>query len=152
MSEQQYLAQALVQSLEKTYGPLPGTMIELLQAAARDAGDKAAILEPGRASLSYSALLELVEQTVKILNAMGLQRQSRVALALPTSPEAAAVYLSVMMGMTVVGLAPNATAEEYARLLTHAQVDALIVQANIPTAARDVAAAGHFSALSQPSP
>ena len=45
-----------------------------------------AILAPGRAPLSYSRLYQHIEQTGRVLRAMGLGRHDRVAVVLPRLP------------------------------------------------------------------
>ena len=65
------------------------TIHELLvrQAAAFDAAP--AIIAPHRPPLGYAALLTEVGRTAAALAAAGVERRSRVAVALPNGPEAA---------------------------------------------------------------
>ncbi len=140
MPEMEQMELSLLASLKSTFGDLKFSLIELLQQAAAEAPDQPAILEPDRTSLTYQGLLKLAEKTVRTLNGLGYARGGRVAIALPTTAEAAAAYISVMAGMTIIPVSPSLPADEYERYLRHARADAVLVQQNMPSNAREGAA------------
>jgi acyl-CoA synthetase (AMP-forming)/AMP-acid ligase II len=134
------MEQSLLGSLEATFGDLKFSLIELLRHAETVCPNQPAILEPGRESMTYRGLLHLAEKTIRTLNGLGLASHSRVAVALPSTADAAAAYLSVMSGMTIIPVAPGLPAGEYERYLRHARAAAVLVRHGLPSEARR---AGH---------
>ncbi len=116
--------------LEHTFGPLRFTLSGLLQRAAEEAPDQPAILEPNRESLTYAGLLKLAEKTVRVLNGMGFGPGNRIALVLPTNGAAAAAYLSVMAGMTIIPLSAALYEGDYERSFGDTGAQAVVVQHN----------------------
>src|SRR5262249_28440619 len=72
------------------------TLLELIEAGARQRGSSPALLAPDRPPLGYDALLQQIERVGASLAAMGVGRGQRVALALPNGPEMAVALLSAM--------------------------------------------------------
>ena len=107
--------------------------------AASPSSDGAAILALGREPLSYSQLVEQLSKTVRALNAFGVGRNDRVAVVLPNGTEMATACLAVAAGATCAPLNPEYKQEEFEYFLPILDAKALIVQAGVASAARDVA-------------
>ena len=75
--------------------PCLGTIRHLLETQASRTPQAAAILAPECSTLSYSALLDQVEQTAKALNDIGIGRKDPVAVVLPNGPEMALAFVSI---------------------------------------------------------
>src|SRR5712691_1387415 len=112
-----------------------------LQRAAAQEPEAPALLAPGRSSLTYSALLELVSGTAGGLRASGIGPEDRVALLGENGPEAASAFLSVAQAAAVAPLNPAYRAQELAFYFEDLGAKAIVVSATLDTAARDVAAA-----------
>jgi acyl-CoA synthetase (AMP-forming)/AMP-acid ligase II len=110
-------------------------MLDILNGAA----DDAAILAPGRTALTYSALKQLIGDTVARLNQLGIGRNDRVAIVLPNGPEMATAFLSIAAGATTAPLNPAYRAEEFEFYLTDLRAKALVLNAEGNAAAEAVA-------------
>ena len=93
-----------------------------------DSSEKIAFSAPGRPSLTYGGLVELVEKTVADLNARGIGRNDRVAIVLPNGPEMATCFIAVAGGATTAPLNPNYREEEFNFYLPDLNAKALIVE------------------------
>ena len=122
--------------------PFPQTTYELLVRQAERFGRGPAIVVPDRAPLSYAALLAEVERTAAVLAKAGIDRRSRVAVALPNAPEAVTAIVSVLCAGVCVPLNPALGQVASEALLRRLRVDALILaeDANSPieTSARSL--------------
>jgi acyl-CoA synthetase (AMP-forming)/AMP-acid ligase II len=98
-----------------------------------------ALLAPGRAPLSYGALLHEIARNVHALAAAGYGQGARVALAMPNGPELAALFLALIDCTTAVPLDPVVDEATCRHLLTTMRVDALIVASDAETTAVRVA-------------
>ena len=114
-------------------------MHDLLKKSAGRAPGATAILAPGRAPLSYSALLSVVDSTVATLNGLGISRKDRVALVLPNGPEMAAAFLAVASGAVCAPLNPAYRATEFEFFLGDLKPRALVTQRGCSDAAISVA-------------
>ncbi|HUH95003.1 MAG TPA: non-ribosomal peptide synthetase [Casimicrobiaceae bacterium] len=103
------------------------TLLELLEAKARERGWASALLAPARPPLSYEALLLHVERTGARLAALGLARGQRIALALPNGPEMAAAIVSAVSWASCAPLNPASDEALCRFLLATMRVGALIV-------------------------
>ncbi len=112
---------------------------DLIRIQARRRPDAPAIAGPGRAPLAYGRLCVQVDDVVRKLNAMGVGRNERVALALPNGPELAVAMLGVAAAATSAPLDPASRAEEFEAHLTAIRARALIVQAGFDSPARAIA-------------
>ncbi|MEO6458557.1 MAG: AMP-binding protein [Chloroflexia bacterium] len=139
MLELEQMEAAMLEELESTYGDLEFDIIGLLRQVAIETPNQAAILEIDRTSLTYQGLLTLAEKTVRTLNGLGLTRLSRVAIALPSTSETAAAYISAMAGMTIIPMGYALPVDEYERYLKHTRADALLVRQDMPSSAREAA-------------
>lgn len=86
-----------------------------------------AILAPGRPTLDYGGLAESVERTAAVLAAAGVERRSRVAVALPNGPEAATLIVSVLCTGVCVPLNPALSRSTSEALLQALRADTLVV-------------------------
>jgi acyl-CoA synthetase (AMP-forming)/AMP-acid ligase II len=100
------------------------TVLDLLAAAVPTAP---AILAPDRPPLDHAGLATLIERTVARLNRLGIGRNDRVAIVLPTGPEMAAAFLATAAGATAAPLNPAYRAEELEFYLGDLRAKALIV-------------------------
>jgi acyl-CoA synthetase (AMP-forming)/AMP-acid ligase II/acyl carrier protein len=107
----------------------PATVHGLLAAQVERRPDAEAILAPGRVPLTYDRLCHQVDAVVAALNARGLGRGDRVALALPDGPELAVAILGVAAGATACPLNPSLTVDECSMVLGGLNARALIVPA-----------------------
>lgn len=114
---------------------------ELLATWTQDSPDAAAILAPGRASLSFAGLKTQVADTASALRARGIERNDRVAIVVPNGPEAASSFLGVSAAATAAPLNPAYRTEELAFYLSDLNAKALVIAATLDSPARDVASA-----------
>jgi acyl-CoA synthetase (AMP-forming)/AMP-acid ligase II/aryl carrier-like protein len=117
------------------------TIADVLRSQARRDPGAAAILAPGRAPMSYGALLGIVEQAARTLARAGLGRGSRIVVALPAGPEVAVALLAVGCCATCAPLNPATDEEACHVLLKSLRADALIVRRSDPLPVRRVALA-----------
>ena len=110
---------------------LPRTIHELLVRQADFCGDALAIVAPGRQPLRYAELCAEVERAAARLADAGIDRRSRVALALPNAPESVTSILAVLCAGVCVPLNPASTRPTSEALLRGLHVDALIVQEDV---------------------
>ena len=101
------------------------TIIEVIKSGASDANVLGA---PGRSYLTYSGLLDHVENTVAALNAHGIGRNDRVAIVLPNGPEMASAFMAVAAGATTAPLNPSYREEEFDFYLSDLNAKALMVE------------------------
>ena len=90
---------------------------DLLAFHGRTAPGRDAILAPGRAPLTYRALLARSKETIRGLRSLGVGRRDRVAVALPDGPDSAVTMTSVAAGAVCVPINPRFTADEWRRYL-----------------------------------
>ena len=100
-------------------------VLELLKRATSEA---VALDGPGQESLSYGALLNLVENTVSTLNRYGIHRNDRVAIVLPNGAEMAAAFIAVSCGATAAPLNPAYRKAEFDFYLSDLDAGVLIVE------------------------
>ncbi|MEX3010658.1 acyl--CoA ligase [Hoeflea sp. TYP-13] len=87
------------------------TLIELLK---NRSGDKVAFSAPNQSDLSYSGLIELIEETAAALASAGVERGDKVAIVLPNGPEAATAFLAAAHIAVAAPLNPAYTQDEFA--------------------------------------
>jgi acyl-CoA synthetase (AMP-forming)/AMP-acid ligase II/acyl carrier protein len=117
------------------------TIAEKLAHNADRAPNATALFAVDRAPLSYKGLWAQVDETLRTLRSLALQRNDRVAIVAPNGPEMAAVLLGVAAGATAAPLNPAYRREEFAFYLADMDAKALIVQAGIDSPAEAVARA-----------
>ena len=100
------------------------TILDLLM---RGAATDAAIGAPERPSLTYDGLRQHVRTTIGTLRGLGIGRNDRVAIVLPTGPEMASAFVSVGAGATTAPLNSAYRDEEFEFYLRDLNAKALIV-------------------------
>src|SRR5438309_10404336 len=104
------------------------TIYRLLRSNALRTPEATAITAPGRRGLTYFQLLSQVDRVKKVLNAMGIGRNDRVAIVLSNSPEMAVLFLAVSSGATCAPLNPAYRENEFDFYLSDLNAKAVIVQ------------------------
>lgn len=94
---------------------------------ARRGGELVALSTPGRCDQSYKGLRKQAQQTVALLNEIGVKRNDRVAIALPNGPDLAAAFVAVASGATAVPLNPASRQDEFSRYLSGLAASALVI-------------------------
>ncbi|HKD41011.1 MAG TPA: acyl--CoA ligase [Myxococcaceae bacterium] len=112
------------------------TLADLLTQGDEDA---VAVGAPGLQPLPYRQLRSLVARTVERLNALGIGRNDRVAIALKNGPEIATAFVAVAAGATAAPLNPNYRDEQFEFYLTDLRPKALLVEAGVDSPSRAVA-------------
>lgn len=92
-----------------------------------------------RPPLTYSGLLDAIDKVVGQLNAMGVGRNDRVAVALPNGPEMAVAFLAVASAATCAPLNPGYRHNEYDFYLSDLDAKALIFMSGVALPAVEVA-------------
>ena len=109
-----------------TDDPTAGTLPALLAQQARRLGPAPAIIDPDRRSLSYTRLHEEVERLGADLADAGFGTASRIAVALPTGPDAALVMLATMARAVCAPLDPALELTACRSVLESMRADALL--------------------------
>lgn len=103
--------------------------------------DAPAIGAPDRKPMTYADLRRLSEQTLEVINGIGIGRGDRVAIVLPNGAEMAAAFIAVGAGASTAPLNPGYRADEFEFYLNDLNAKALIVMDGDNTPAADVARA-----------
>jgi non-ribosomal peptide synthetase component F len=112
---------------------------DVLETQAERAPDAIAIAAPGRTPLTYDRLRIHMTYVVKTINAMGLGRNDRVAIVLPTGPEMAVAFITMAAGATSAPLNPAYQVNEFDFYLSDLHAKALLLQSGSDSPARAVA-------------
>jgi acyl-CoA synthetase (AMP-forming)/AMP-acid ligase II len=123
---------------------MPSTISELLQAGD---DDSIAISGIDRPHLSYAALRDVVADTEKTLNSLGIGRNDRVAIVLPNGPEMATSFVAIAACATTAPLNPAYTQEEYDFYLSDLDAKALLVEKGSSSPAIEAARAHDVQVL-----
>jgi len=101
-------------------------------------GDRPAILTPDR-TIRYADLADGVARAARLLERLGVQREQRVALLLPDSPEFAYAFFGAMKaGMVPVPLSTLGTPDDYDYALRDSRAVALITETGLYPRVADV--------------
>jgi oxalate---CoA ligase len=120
------------------------SILDLIKREAQKTPHAAAIVAPGRPSLTYQGLLEHIEATVAALNGLGIGRNDRVAIVLPNGPEMAVSFLAVSACATSAPLNQAYRTNEYDFYLKDLNAKALLIPKDVESPARVVAKAQHI--------
>ncbi len=94
-------------------------------------GERAAIRYEGR-TLTYAEVARQVDRVGNALRSLGLEREERVALLLPDSPEFVATFLGAMkIGAVPVTLSTHLAKDDYAHLLGDSRSRAAVVHESV---------------------
>ncbi len=96
-----------------------------------------ALLTPGRAALSYQALIDQIREAIDAINRFGFGRGDRVAVALPSGPECPAALAAVISGCVCVPLNPACSVSEFTSAFSNSRATALVTRSeSVPDAIR----------------
>ncbi|MFQ5565781.1 MAG: AMP-binding protein, partial [Paracoccaceae bacterium] len=115
------------------------TIFDLISDTARSTPGAPALQAPGHAVTSFARLQRQITDVVERLNAVGVGRGDRVAIVLPSGPEAAVASLGVMAGAAAAPLNPEFKPAESEFFLSRLKPKALLAQAGQSTPARTAA-------------
>ncbi len=118
---------------------MPAYLYQLLETQAEKKPNAIAITAPGREPLTYGHLCDFIKNVVTGLNAIGVGRNDRVAVALPNGPEMAAAFLAIASGATCAPLNPAYRTNEFDFYLSDLNAKALIIQSGVAEPATEVA-------------
>lgn len=111
----------------------------VLQGIANATSHQPAISAPGKQALNYGALVQQINYCAAGLTAMGMQRDSRIAVVIPNGPDMATCCLGVMATAVCAPLNPAYQASEFRFYLEDLGADALLLPAALDSPAREVA-------------
>lgn len=121
--------------------PVNKTLLDLLAAGA---DDHPALVAPGRPPLSYAALRANVAALAGQLQALGVRRGDRVALAMANGPDMAVAFLAAATAATAAPLNPKYRRDEFAFYYDDTRAKALIVAPGTQDEARAALTPGMF--------
>jgi acyl-CoA synthetase (AMP-forming)/AMP-acid ligase II len=121
--------------------PVEKTLLDLLAAGA---DERPAIVAPGRPPLSYAALRANVAALAGQLQALGVGRGDRVAIAMANGPEMAVAFLAAATAATAAPLNPKYRQDEFAFYYDDTRAKALIVAPGTQEEARAAMTPGMF--------
>ena len=101
--------------------------------------DAPAIGAPGRPWLTYAGLKKLTDDTLAVLNGVGIGRGDRVAMVAPNGPEMASSFIAVASGTSSAPLNPAYRADEFEFYLDDLKPKAVIVQKGMDSPVRGMA-------------
>jgi acyl-CoA synthetase (AMP-forming)/AMP-acid ligase II len=113
--------------------PLPGSVIELLEAAAGAAPESVALhfIESGR-TLTYAALLADIRRLANGLTAAGVARGTHVGVMLPNVPEMPMTWLALAaIGAVMVPINIRYTAHELHYVLNDSEASHLVIDRDL---------------------
>jgi len=117
--------------------PRANTIAELLSCGAPEAPALGA--PEGAAPLRYRDLEALARRTAGVLNGFGIGRGDRVAIVLPNGPEMASAFVCIGACAATAPLNPAYRADEYEFYLNDLGAKAIVLEAGVDSAARQVA-------------
>lgn len=122
-------AATAAEMLERDFATLP----DLIRAYARERGDRVALAEAG-GELDYAALDTLMDRIAAALQRDGVQQGASVAIVAAASIEYAAVFLgAIRVGCVATPLAPSATGEAIAAMITDCGAPITFIDADAAT-------------------
>src|SRR5215472_16494415 len=96
-------------------------MLRLIADQAAINPEALALLAPDRPPLTYARLYTEVREHARLLRAIGINRQDRVALFLPNGPEAALSFLATSVVAICAPINPVFTTSEFDAALSSLQ-------------------------------
>ena len=115
----------------------PETVLDLLQSGEPEAP---ALGGERRGSLTFADMRALCRKTAASLAAHGIGRGDRIAIVLRNGPEMATAFVAMASCATTAPLNPAYRAEEFRFYLSDLRADALIIERDMDSPARQVAA------------
>jgi acyl-CoA synthetase (AMP-forming)/AMP-acid ligase II/acyl carrier protein len=99
----------------------------------------AVALAASQHEVTYQQLLGFCQETIQVLNGLGIGRNDRVAMVLPNGLGMAAAFLAVSSAAAAAPLNPSYQAEEFQFFFSDLKPKALLVAGGMSSAARDIA-------------
>lgn len=130
--------------------PVPRTLHELLQAVRQRGCNELVLLDPAGGGLDGAGLAAAVARVATTLQAEGIGRQHRVALAWAPGPQAAAALLGTMTQAVAAPLNPQAPESTHRDDLLRLGASLVLTDQHPPAALRAAAAALGLEVLSLP--
>src|SRR5438093_2748571 len=115
-------------------------MLRLIADRVADNPDALALLAAGRRPLTYGRLHDEISEQARLLRAIGISKDDRVALLLPSGSEAALSFLATSAIAGCAPLNPICTANELDAALSHLEPKLLIASPELDVDKRAVAA------------
>jgi acyl-CoA synthetase (AMP-forming)/AMP-acid ligase II/thioesterase domain-containing protein/acyl carrier protein len=115
-------------------------MLHLIADRVADDPDAFALLAPGRAPLTYARLYAEICENARLLRAIGISKEDRVALLLPNGPEAVLSFLATSAISVCAPLNPACTVNELDAALSLLKPKALIASPDLDVEKRALAA------------
>lgn len=112
---------------------------QLLKTKADDAPDNVALCAPGRADLTYQALISQIELVINALIAKGVHAGSPVAVVLPNGPEMASAILGTTAMAICAPLNPTSSRDEFDFYFSDINPIALITMSGMNSPAIEIA-------------
>jgi acyl-CoA synthetase (AMP-forming)/AMP-acid ligase II/thioesterase domain-containing protein/aryl carrier-like protein len=106
-------------------------MLQLIADQAAKNPAACALLAPGRLPLTYARLYVEIQKHARVLRAIGISNEDRVALLLPNGPEAALGFLATSVVCGCAPLTPTCSANELDAALSRIKPKALIASLDL---------------------
>ena len=123
------------------------TATTLLDLLATHSAQSSAMVTGHGGALNFESLRTLIDSTVSALNARGIGRRERVAIALPYGPEFVGCLLSISCGSTCVLLNPEDDRKSLETYLQEFTINALVVEKGSTSVAVSAAQATNTEVL-----
>ena len=120
---------------------LPKTLIDALKIQFTKRPSATAISAPKRRPLTYSNLYDFMEEIIGQLSSFGFEPTDRIAIVMPNGPEMATLFLAVSSCATSAPLNSEYKESDFDFYLTDLNAKALIIHAELDSAARRAAEA-----------
>src|SRR5256885_1558826 len=102
------------------------TLLNVIEAQARQCPGDAAILDVHGKALSYVGLIVQLRKAAQALAGLGLKRNDRIAIVLPNGPEMAVSFLAVSAVATAAPLNPAYSTDEFEFYLSDLKAKAVL--------------------------
>jgi len=108
----------------------PATLGEAIRLRAAEQPDHPAVIATGFAPLTYGELHDLIHNARNALRGAGFDRNARIAIAMPSGPQAALATAAVSCSAVAIPLNPKQTAREIASSFSSLKPKAVLIAAD----------------------
>src|SRR5581483_592613 len=108
----------------------PATLGEAIRLRAAEQPDHPAVIATGFAPLTYRELYDLIRNARNALRGAGFDRNARIAIAMPSGPQAALATAAVSCSAVAIPLNPKQTAREIASSFSSLKPKAVLIAAD----------------------
>jgi amino acid adenylation domain-containing protein len=123
----------------KSECPVFSSIGDLLAHHGRNSPERPAIVALDGTALTYGAFWARLNEIVRELRSFGIAGSDRVAVVLPSGPEASVATIAVAAGAVCVPLHPDFAEQEWRRYFADLHVSALLTCSDLDSASRGVA-------------